>query len=98
MRKTKFEYFINAVMYSIERMLDATVVELIYKSVALRLKFIRMFLPKNLKRRFDARLKRNENWMTMVRRQDGYWGTKKIFELLFIFLGGCYPYFFYYTV
>ncbi len=86
MRKSKLEYFINAVTYSIERMLDATVDELIYKSVALRIKFIRVFLPKNLKERFDAHLKRNENVMAMVRRQNGYWGAKKILELLFIFL------------
>ncbi len=87
MRKRKLEYFMNAIIYSLDRMADATAGELIYKSVAVLIKFIRLFLPKNLKERFDAHLKRNEKGRAMVRRQNSYLNAKRLIPLLCAFFG-----------
>ena len=86
MRKSKFEYFINAVVYSLDRMMDATGSELIYKFVFLLIRFIRLFLPKNLRQRFDIQLKRNESVMPMIRRHSCYVNAKQFIQLLCVFL------------
>ncbi len=86
MRKRKFEYFMNAMTYSIERMLDATVSEPIHKLFLLKAKFIRLFVPKNLKGRFDARIRQAVTLNNQWRRSKSNVGAIYLFKILFVVL------------